>query len=149
MKEINKFGKYTTYNIQAAKPEEVWKLIRAAIKASDKLFVNETIEEIGLPDYSTHIPYSSGFVEERFKYSLSKGIKHFLLQKCEGDHFDGFLLEHYCCDFYKAKNLIASINLVQGVLTVNTEVKGMEFSESPETVDAPVVAIPAEVSPQQ
>lgn len=125
MTEIDKSGTYTAYDVQAAKPEQVWPLIKIAIKKSDKIFVNDTIDGAHC-DYSTLIPYN-GFIEERFKYALTNGLKSTLTQMCVGDHYKSFLLQHFRCEFYKAKTLIACIDLEKGYLTVNTEVEGMEF----------------------
>lgn len=146
MKELKTIGSYAVYNIQQARPEDVWAIIKLAIKKSDKIFMNETIDGI-VSDYSTHIPYGNGFVEERFKYSLTKGLKDFLLQKCQGNVFYDFFLEHFNCEFFKAKILIASMNLPLGILIINKEIAGMECQE---TITIPNDApITTEISPQQ
>lgn len=122
MKAIQEFENYATYSINDLGNKQFYWFIRQALCECNVT----TISVNGLigcdePIYKTQIPYSSGFIQDRFVYqNVVKIASYILFALSQPDAFEKFLCEYTCWDLYIGHELVLSLNVVQGIITVNT-----------------------------
>jgi len=123
MKAIQEFENYATYSINDLEYKQLYWLIRAALCECSvtTISVNEALESDELPLYETQMPYSSGFIQDRYVYQNSVKIAGYILfELSQPNAFEQFLCEYTCWDLYDGYELVLSLNVVQGIITINT-----------------------------
>jgi len=123
MKAIQEFKDYATYSINDLGNKQLYRLIRQALCECriTTISVNGPLGSDELPLYETQIPYNSGFIQDRHVYQNSvKVAAHILFELSRPDAFEEFLCEYTCWDLYDGYRLVLSLNVVQGIITVNT-----------------------------
>lgn len=126
MKAINKHDNYITFNIDEIGGKVLYSLIGKALKQCAIISVSEILDTYEIPMYRTQIPYNSGFIQERFVYHNCSGITEFVTQGMEQpDAYDLFFCVYTCWDFYDQHNLLLSINIVEGIVSVDSKCIGL------------------------
>jgi hypothetical protein len=121
MKAIKKHENYITFNIDEIGQETLNSLIGKALKLCDTTSVSEELAYYAKPMYKTQIPYNSGFVQERFVYYNTTGISEYIVQEMEQPRaFHAFFCVYTCLDFYDKCDLVLSVNIVGGIVTVDS-----------------------------
>ena len=120
MKAINKHENYISFNINDIGPKNLNSLIKRALKLCVITSVSEQLDCYEIPMYKTQVPYNSGFIQDRFVYHNTTGVTDFIIKGIEQPNaFDLFFCVYTCWDFYDGHDLVLSINIVQGIVTVN------------------------------
>ena len=120
MKAIKKHENYITFNIDEIGQETLNSLIGKALKLCDITSVSEELGFDEIPLYKTQIPYNSGFVQDRFVYHNTTGVSEYIIQEMEQPaSFHAFFCVYTCMDFYDVHNLVLSVNIVEGIVTID------------------------------
>jgi hypothetical protein len=121
MKAINKNENYITFNIDEIGQETLNSLIGKALKLCTTISMNDILNSSEIPAYKTQIPYNSGFIQDRFVYRNTSAITEYITQGMnQVDAFEIFFCVYTCLDFYYEYNLILSLNIVQGIITIDS-----------------------------
>lgn len=97
-------------------------LVTDAVLNSNKISTDALFEIDESPIYITHIPYSSGFIEERVVYYNTKDVSNYILNETRKDEgLELFFSKNFVWDFYSETILVLSINMVQNIVTVNSK----------------------------
>lgn len=121
MRAIKKSDHYFTFNIDEIGTECFNRLIQDAFKVSNKVLIDNPFDIDEEPYNKTQIPYSSGFIQERFVYYITNSLANYVLTAIEAkDAFELFFCNYLCWDFYDQNVLILSINIVQNIISVNS-----------------------------
>jgi|APLak6261669570_1056073.scaffolds.fasta_scaffold12358_3 hypothetical protein len=121
MKTIKTDGYYLTFSIGETGVEKFYKLIEDAFKVSNRLSLDEYLDFEETPVYRTQIPYSSGYIQERYVYFISHDLTNYILgQAAAIDSYERFFINYFCWDFYKNNTLVLSFNLIQDIISVQT-----------------------------
>jgi hypothetical protein len=119
---IKKTNNYLTFSIDEIGTENLNSLIKDSFKVSNKLSIEECFDFDEKPSYSTQVPYPSGYVQDRYVYYITHSLANYVLTETEKeDSFDMFFCQYVCWDFYDNNTLILSINIVQGIVSVNSD----------------------------
>lgn len=96
-------------------------LITEAVLNSNKISTDALFEIDEAPIYITHIPYNSGFIEERVVYYNTSQVGDYILNETSKDEgVELFFSKNFVWDFYSETILVLSINMVQNIVTVNS-----------------------------
>ena len=121
MKAINKHENYITFNIDEIGQKTLNSLIGEALKLCTKISMSEVLNSSEIPAYKTQIPYNSGFVQDRFVYHNTTGVSEYIIQEMkQSKAFHAFFCVYTCLDFYDGHDLVLSVNIVQGISTVDS-----------------------------
>ncbi len=121
MKAKMKFEEYLVFGIDEIGTERVVSLMKDSFKISSKVSVNDCLGFEDAPFFKTQIPYSSGFVQTRFVYFIIDELVNYILDKASSkDAFSEFFCHYPCWDLYERNTLIMSINVVQDIVSVNS-----------------------------
>lgn len=136
MKAIKKQGSYLTFGIGETGVEKFYRLIEDAFKVSNRLSLDEYLNFEETPAYRTQIPYSSGYIQERYVYFITRDLTNYVLSQANAiDSYDRFFVNYFCFDFYKNNTIVLSFNLIQDIVSVQTDLIDLENYEYEEDVE--------------
>lgn len=123
MRAIKKHGdNFLSFKISEIGINNFYKLIADAFKHSNKLSTDDELECGESPAYVTQIPYNSGYIQERAVYYITNNLANYVLSETDAKvGVDLFFTQNFCWDFYDNNTLVLSINIVQNIVTVNTQ----------------------------
>lgn len=121
MRATRKIGYYLTFTIDEIGRENFNSLIRDSLKKSTRVLIDDYLPFEEAPIYKTQVPYFSGYIDDRYAYLMTQGLKDYLISEIDGVMAnDSFFSLFVCWDFYINETLILSINIVQGQITVHS-----------------------------
>lgn len=119
--KVTKHGNYSVLSINEVDIKNLALIIKDAFKISNKLSMDAPLDFGETLFYKTQIPYSSGYIQERYVYYITNSlIRHILPQMKSKEVSDSFFCHYVCFDFYDGHNLILSINFVQDLVSINS-----------------------------
>lgn len=122
MRAIKKSKNYLTFSIDEIGIENLNSLIQESFKISNKLSIDNLFEIDETPSYITQVAYPNGYVQDRYVYYLNDSFILYVLSQTEAkDAFDLFFCQYLCWDIFDNSTLILDINIVQGVVCVNSQ----------------------------
>jgi hypothetical protein len=121
MRAIKKYEHYLAFSIDEIGKKNLNSLIQCAFKISNKLSVDELLDFEETHYAKTQIPYSSGYIQNRFLYFKTNSLTNYVLKAVEQKNaFDDFFCHYLCWDFYDHNTLILSLNIVEGIVSVHS-----------------------------
>lgn len=121
MKEIEKYGNYSLFNIQEVDLKNLCMIIKEAFRISNKLSMDAPLDFGETMFYKTQIPYCSGYIQERYVYYVTNSLmRHILPQMKTKDPEKSIFCNYVCFDFYDNNTLILSINFVHDLISINS-----------------------------
>jgi hypothetical protein len=112
---------YLAMRIDQIGPRCFYSFIKDAIKISDRVLVDDYFNFEEPPFSTTQIPYSSGYVQERYVYYITRNFTSYILKEAKAkDAFEVLFNQFLCWDFYHMNTLILSINIPQNLVSVNS-----------------------------
>lgn len=138
MRAIKKFGEnFLSFKISEIGIEKFYRLIADAFRHSNTLSTDDALECGEDPAYITQIPYNSGYIQDRVVYYITNNLANYVLSETDANvGVDLFFTQNLCWDFYDSKTLVLSINIVQNIVTVNTQaIELIDYNCDTEEVD--------------
>lgn len=121
MRAIQRYDQYLAFNIEEIGTKNFISLIQSAFKISNKLSIDGLLDFEETHYAKTQIPYSSGYIQNRYLYFKTNSLTNYVLAEIEAkDAFENIFSHHLCWDLYDHHTLILSLNIVEGIISLHS-----------------------------